>query len=302
MKNKIMLIGSGGIGDLYMFLPALRGMKEKWGEDSEIHILADELDGPKRDLVWGQPDIDKVISQNEFGNLPVNDFDLTYNVDSLSFSPTALLKDKYHYYDMWERAFGINMWSNYPPKLYYSKEEEAEISGFMKHFDYPTLIHTIHTKRVPAGKALTQEFWEWLLPQYPNIQFIQVGTKGGGYHGHLGDMDFDLRHIPNVVDIRGKYSIRQAGLLMKYVKFHISMDSIMAHLSATTHTSGVVVWGATSPSYFGHKHNINLYKKRECSPCIELKRGRENCCQKNGIEYPWKGIKNAIDGIVKENK
>jgi len=25
-----MLIGSGGIGDLYMFLPALRGMKEKY--------------------------------------------------------------------------------------------------------------------------------------------------------------------------------------------------------------------------------------------------------------------------------
>ena len=200
MKNKIMLIGSGGIGDLYMFLPALRGMKEKWGGDSEIHILADELDGPKRDLVWGQPDIDKVISQNEFGNLPVNDFDLTYNVDSLSFSPTALLKDKYHYYDMWERAFGINMWNNYPPKLYYSKEEEAEISGFMKQFDYPTLIHTIHTKRVPSGKALPQEFWEWLLPQYPNIQFIQVGTKIVRL-AWRGDMDFNLKHIPNVVDI-----------------------------------------------------------------------------------------------------
>jgi len=79
---------------------------------------------------------------------------------------------------------------------------------------------------------------------------VHVRWSGEGMWIPLGDMDFDLRHIPNVVDIRGKYSIRQAGLLMKYVKFHISMDSIMAHLSATTHTSGVVVWGATSPSYF----------------------------------------------------
>jgi hypothetical protein len=40
MKNKIMLIGSGGIGDLYMFLPALRGMKEKWGKETYINHLS----------------------------------------------------------------------------------------------------------------------------------------------------------------------------------------------------------------------------------------------------------------------
>jgi ADP-heptose:LPS heptosyltransferase len=38
MSDKIMLIGSGGIGDLYMFLPALKGIKEKWGKDIEIHL------------------------------------------------------------------------------------------------------------------------------------------------------------------------------------------------------------------------------------------------------------------------
>tara|TARA_Y100000034_G_C6829717_1_gene374416 strand:+ start:81 stop:980 length:900 start_codon:yes stop_codon:yes gene_type:complete len=299
MADKIMLIGSGGIGDLYMFLPALKGIKEKWGKDTEIHLLTDEIGGPRRDLVWGQPNIHKLIGQKEFGNLPVNDFDLTYNVDSLTFSPTALLKDNIHIYDMWERVFGLNMWKNYPPKIYYTKEEEVEVSSFVGQFDYPVLIHTIHTDRYPAGKALPQKFWEWLLPQYPNIQFLQVGTKGSGMPG---SMDFNLNHVPNVIDIRGKHPIRLAGLLMNHARFHISMDSIMAHLSATTQTKGVVIWGATSPNYFGHKHNVNLYLKKECSPCIELAKGIGHCCQKNGIEYPWKEIKSAVDRLIKENK
>ena len=299
MSNKIMIIGSGGIGDLYMFLPALRGIKEKWGEDTEIHLLTDEIGQPRRDLVWGQPDIYKMIGKKEFGNLPVNNFDLTYNVDSLTFSPTALLKDKIHIYDMWERVFGLDMWKHYPVKIYYTKKEESNISDFIKQFRYPVLIHTIHTDRYPSGKSLPQKFWEWLLPQYPNIQFLQVGTKESGTPR---SMDFDLNHLPNVIDIRGKHSIRLAGLLMNHVRFHISMDSIMAHLSATTQTKGVVVWGSSSPSYFGHKHNINLYTKKECSPCIELAKGVENCCQKNGIDYPWNEIKTAVDRLIKENK
>ena len=67
MSNKIMIIGSGGIGDLYMFLPALRGIKEKWGEDTEIHLLTDEIGQPRRDLVWGQPDIYKMIGKKKGG-------------------------------------------------------------------------------------------------------------------------------------------------------------------------------------------------------------------------------------------
>jgi len=296
VPKKILIMSAWcGIGDLYLFLPALRSIKEKWGEYSEIHICIDPVRwGLKHDLIWGQPDIDKVIKQKgRHDSIREPIYDVVYETRGGGIElPFRYINDDCHYFDYIKRIYDLNMWDNYPPKIYYSEEEESQIENFMQRFDYPVLIHTLHTNRWPYGKALPQTFWEWLIPQYPNIQFLQVGVE---------EIDYDLNSFPNVIDLKGKLKIRLSALLMKHVKFHICVESIMAHISATTQKKGVVVWGISPHNYLEHKHNINLHNKLDCSPCIkyELTGGRD-CCQKDGVIYPWDEIKDAIDGLIEE--
>ena len=86
------------------------------------------------------------------------------------------------------------------------------------------------------------------------------------------------------MDSRGNFTIRQEALLVKHSLFHITVDSVVQHLSYWAQKAGIVIFGSSSPVIYGHSHNTNIWDGRECSPCIDNIRN-QNCCQIRGINH-----------------
>ena len=141
--------------------------------------------------------------------------------------------------------------------------------------------HTTNVKKQPNGKALTQEFWNELIHDNPNLLFAQLGTKDKTLRG---DADMNLTVQKNYLDCRGNFTIRQSALLLKHSLFHITIDSVIQHLSLWAQKPGIVIFGSSSPAMCGHKHNTNIWDERECSPCVDNIRN-QNCCQIRGINH-----------------
>ena len=64
------------------------------------------------------------------------------------------------------------------------------------------------------------------------------------------------------------------------------------------HKKGIFLWGANDPKQYGWDHNINLYNKVKCSPCLTANPNHK-CCFKNGIDnIPIEWIDNAIKKLI----
>jgi ADP-heptose:LPS heptosyltransferase len=66
--------------------------------------------------------------------------------------------------------------------------------------------------------------------------------------------------------------------LLEKTDFHISVDSIVSHLSLSAGPKkGMVIFGSSDSKLATHEHNYNVSSNRPCSPCIDST-NNPNCC------------------------
>ena len=91
-------------------------------------------------------------------------------------------------------------------------------------------------------------FWKELIELLKDYDLIQVGVDGeeqltGDFRKSLGYKD--LCRLVNECDL------------------FISVDSFLGHLGWYLGKKGIVLWGQSDPTIFGHDSNINLLKDRK---------------------------------------
>jgi hypothetical protein len=89
-----------------------------------------------------------------------------------------------------------------------------------------------------------KELLELIVDTFPDLKIIFFGYNTP-----------EISH-QNIVKIEDHFLF--FAELLKYANSFISIDSCLAHFSAAHKKEGIVLWGATGPEHFGHKHNINL--------------------------------------------
>ncbi len=104
------------------------------------------------------------------------------------------------------------------------------------------------------------EKWKELVRQLQDYTFIQLGHK-------------DEPHVEGALDWRGKIGLREGFCMLKYSTSFVGIDSSFAHATNAFGLPGVVLFGDTSPVYWGHDNNINIYKNVFCSPCYDYSWG-----------------------------
>ena len=277
MRNVAVLLNSG-FGDLILLTTLFEAIKKEHGKTKcKVTAIGN---GKAADILLNNPYIDEFILSDKFE--PKKTFDEVINTDiSNALYPSSMYRSSYHYYDVAEKYFGYLL-RKYDPFLYHTKEEKEFVEKFIKEKNKPVVvIHTTNVKKQPNGKALTQSFWNELIRDNPYLLFTQLGTKDKTLRG---DADMNLDVHENYLDCRDNFTIRQEALVVKHSLFHITVDSVVQHLSFWAQKPGIVIFGSSSPEMYGHKHNVNIWDGRECSPCIDNMRNK-NCCQITGIDH-----------------
>ena len=97
------------------------------------------------------------------------------------------------------------------------------------------------------------------LRNYPQYLAQEVINKIKEEYPTLTIIDFSLPNEPryeNTVKFEGHWIL--AHELLKNAQGFIGIDSMLQHMSGSTGTKGVVLWGQSRWVQFGYKHNINL--------------------------------------------
>jgi ADP-heptose:LPS heptosyltransferase len=83
---------------------------------------------------------------------------------------------------------------------------------------------------------------------------------------HLGDTS-DIK-LNNVVDLRGKTTVREAGAILYNSKLFIGLEGGIVHLAKAVNTRSIVIYtGYTKPEETGYSDNINLIDKKNTRSC-----------------------------------
>jgi ADP-heptose:LPS heptosyltransferase len=141
-------------------------------------------------------------------------------------------------------------------EIFLTAAEEEKASSVLSQYDNPVIINpsTIFSK----NKEWRPERWDELVQSLPGYTFIQLGLKD------------EEPLIKGAIDLRGQFGLRESMALLKHALCYVGVDSFLAHVTNAVQTPGVVLFGPSSPVIWGHPENVNIYKKVQCSPCIDI--------------------------------
>lgn len=171
------------------------------------------------------------------------------------------------------KKLGIKDIQNYRPRLILKEEEIKAVKPLV-----PEKFIVIGTGARYINK---------IYPYYSKVAHILL-EKGFNVVlvGSEEDKKLDRSEYPsNVVDLRGKLSLRESLAVISLAELTISNDSAIAHMSRAVRVPVLIIYGATHP-YFGFAplkdEGSFIFKGLECQPCDlhgkgECKRGDRAC-------------------------
>lgn len=94
-------------------------------------------------------------------------------------------------------------------------------------------------------------------------------NKYNGYKVYVvgGKEDYGVvRERENVIDLAGKISFKESGILMKYAQLVVANDSGPFHIARSYHVNIIVFFGPTSPKLFNFEEKTKLMYNEKCKP------------------------------------
>src|SRR3989338_1452929 len=103
----------------------------------------------------------------------------------------------------------------------------------------------------------------------------------------------EMRHANFAFDFSGKTSLGQLVGLIEHCEVFISNDTGPMHFAAAQGIKTIGLFGPNLPQRFGPfgEHNISIYHRVECSPCINVHLGRVPECKYLGTKDYQKCMK-----------
>lgn len=301
MYKRIIITRFGGLGDIVMLTPILRGIKEIL-PNCKLTVVGEHS---ARLIIEGCPFVDEFIGfDNSYKTAwtiikkiwradVVYLMDISYRVSLIhwlarvkrrvglpykrKFFLTDVLSEKnwmnyaYEpviYADFLKDAIGIDItklpnWDElfYPECSEKEKERVTDLLSQRKYNDY--IVCSLET--AVAAKDWPIEYWTELFEQLDKMEksVVVVGTVSKQHN--------DLKLTSNVIDLRGKTNTLELGEVIRQADIVVNGCSFPVHVANAVNTPVIGLYGS-QPDWRGRPQRIyaSLCADIDCAPCDYL--------------------------------
>lgn len=296
-KDAILVLRAiGGIGDMLMLTPAIRGIKEQYPFLPMVVCTTNKYPpvGCLFDLLKNNPFIDEVISVNELGNYR---FYKTYNFQTneeagIEVNPAAKSSNRI---DIFCDLAKVNPSSKLP--IYNVTEEEKvwadkwveRIPKERQGMLFGVHASSAYTRRAwPREKVLLLAFL--LTNNYPNSSVI-----------FFEDVQYETNELkyPNIYHVKGM-PIRWVAALMDRCYLMVATDSGLLHIAGALKKRIVGLFGSTPPEARLDKYaqSFSITMDYPCSPCWYQKCGWNFKCL---TDITVEMVQDAIEKVINQD-
>lgn len=251
----------GGIGDILMVTPAIRGVREKF-PNAQITFAINKayFNGTLYEVIEHNPHIDILLDAKQLTIAQKQSYtawiDLSHPCARYE-AHTAPHVDK-HRSEIYCDECGV-IPSSYKPEIYLTPEDEAVAMEFFADHDlYDEKVIALQPFAADLRRTWGEERMIALVRSMPSYTFLWV--------------DHDKRltsDIPNnLIDI-GVLKIRQLAAIVKRCVAAVSCDSFLLQVAGAVDTPTVAIFGATNPYMRCKFHSkwTTIWNKSECTKC-----------------------------------
>jgi ADP-heptose:LPS heptosyltransferase len=256
MNKEFIILAWGAIGDAVICTPTLKALKQTY-PDRKIILYCGQNN--QMEVFRNNPYVDSLrfLSIKHLWRYPRHLYAFLFNRKKVPYTvlrfqhiiPTFLYEKSIK--EIVADIFDLKL-QDKNTQIFFSEKEEEKARERLAPYRNVVIMH-IHS-RSSSNHHWPPDRWQELVRQLPEYTFIQLGEP-------------DELLVEGAVDWRGKTGLREAFALLKYADSFIGVDSSMSHVTNAFGIPGVVLFGDSSPVYWGHDNNTNLYKKVRCSPC-----------------------------------
>jgi len=268
---KIAIEEMGFFGDVLLDTAYFKKIKQAY-TNSQIDLYYYHDD--QKNILKNSPYIDNFIKwpngvQN-YRSVEINYDRYLAIIGSLSWS---YFNKNLHLFD-YRKTYFLNLEANLSDINVHWDKDDIVSDDYLSSFKYPVVFSAPGPKPPPlSGKNLKAETWIEIFEMNPDIDFIQIGTS---------NTDYNFVNVSNVTSLLDKLSITESISILRLCKFAMGCDSLINHASILYNTPAIICFGSTAPVNYGYEKNINIFHKKECSPCASKVDGL--CCMADGID------------------
>jgi heptosyltransferase II len=301
--KKILVIRRGAIGDVVMTTPLLQEIKKNF-VCAKIDFLVEKW---SREVVLNHPCVECVhtldLMTHPIKQLKAEKYDIVFHLDTgikgAIFS--RLLRPKIL---TGINAFYRGFLFDYKMDRFIGDgvHERDSFLGTLEAMGFKTQVKEALISLTAEEENFAKKFWQenhlsdrivmgifpgggmnpgtfmplkrWGEEKYAalGLLFIKAGYKmllfGSANDRPIAESVKNYIQHPDLIDICGKFSLRQIAALIQCCQVFISNDSGLMHISAAVKTPTISIFGPTDPSLlapYGNKH-FAFYATERCSP------------------------------------
>lgn len=320
--NSILIIQLWGIGETILTLPAIRAVRKRFpdsrisvlttGRVREIFLLDRDIDNVislklnpisiAGFILKNKKRFDLVIDFEEYLNISaiISLFAGKYRIGFNHSRRSLLYNEKTEYNDRQyaARAFldvvKLAGTADNPAllKLDIPKEDKREVEKLLsaegitkKDFVVgiaPGAAESAKSRMWPSGRYA--ELAD-ILAERHKAKIIFIGSKEEG--SLIKEVISQMGHKKGAVDFAGKVNLRQLFYLIERCCLVISNDTGPMHIAMAQGVKVIGLFGPNLPLRWlpESRNSASIYKKQECSPCINVHLGEVPECRWHGNDY-----------------
>lgn len=246
----------GGVGKITAFTALIPKLAVKNKNKIQVHT-------PYVDCLVSNPDVLNVFSSEVYLNHP--EILKSNNIYYSEPYKSNFAFGKEHLIQSYCNLFGVECDETVIPKLYTSNYKERAKNWLIKN-----KINKYMMVQFSGGQSPLTFNNNYISTNpgrnYPPYLAFQVIKKLKKMFPELTIIDCTLMNEPSFPEtIKCDEHFTIIHELLKDSEGFIGIDSCLNHFSASTKTSGVVLWGNTRWTNFGYTHNINLNNFMDCN-------------------------------------
>jgi len=260
LRRTIRIRTWGGIGDVILATPAIAAIRQKYPTFRIVVYCTWETHFA---VLYGNPHIDRLVqvpkraplaTLAELGRAFMRWYSGRQELWAQLFRLSPNTFDQGHASDLIAHLLEVRL-SGQRCQIFLTDCEQEWGAAQLAAHPNPVVLHAWCHQTV-GKKNWSRAKWEAVVHDLPDCTFIQVGrATEPPVHG--------------TIDLRGKTTLRQSFALVSQAKAFVGVDSAMAHAASAFGTPGVVLFGPSSSSAFGHPLHANIQAKLRCSPCLD---------------------------------
>lgn len=284
---KILLIQYMTCGDVIVMTAITRALRKKYGDNCVIHFMTLR---ENMDLLYGNPDIDRVLSPLDEVELEL--YDIVLRPFKCLQEVAAWERNELHFVEMYAHIAGVDLSEvGYKPVVVPACIEHLKV-----RYDIPSDYIIVHTTTNDPAKHPTLERWKDIvdaLKREFDLPLLQIG----------GASDQAPKGID--IDMRGKTSMREAAKFIQDCKCLVGVDSFSVHVASALNVPFVGLYGAKPVDMTGpnlgrlEEYQIALEPEKYCDKFTDYPCFLASCLYGDEVKCINNISSDAVVGAVK---